>query len=206
MCRTYAPCFLARGARAGRRHRQRMKGRCPWRKGWCVPQSSCRVVECSISLARVCHDDVSVRGRLQQPTWLRWEKMGPDTAHTLRERERERERVETVGCHPSNNITRERDHSKEFAKDAESAFDTDFANHRPLVYTPSVVCGAPDTQKTPAPCDSGSHKVHILCETQGKCATSWVSHCTGKPRGSGWDSGRTKLPSPRAPPMPSDAN
>ena len=28
----------------------------------------------------------------------------------------------------------------------------------------------------------------------------------GKPRGSGWDSGRTKLPNPRAPPMPSDAD
>ena len=32
------------------------------------------------------------------------------------------------------------------------------------------------------------------------------AHCTGKPRGSGWDSGRTKLPNPRAPPMPSDAD
>ena len=30
--------------------------------------------------------------------------------------------------------------------------------------------------------------------------------CTGKPRGSGWDSGRTELPNPRAPPMPSDAD
>ena len=29
---------------------------------------------------------------------------------------------------------------------------------------------------------------------------------TGKPRGSGWDSGRTKLPNPRAPPTPSDAD
>ena len=28
----------------------------------------------------------------------------------------------------------------------------------------------------------------------------------GKPRGSGWDSGRTKLPNPRAPPTPSDAD
>ena len=36
--------------------------------------------------------------------------------------------------------------------------------------------------------------------------TSGSAHCTGKPRGSGWDSGRTKLPSPRAPPMPSDAD
>ena len=32
------------------------------------------------------------------------------------------------------------------------------------------------------------------------------AHCTGKPRGSGWDSGRTKLPNPRAPPTPSDAD
>ena len=40
-----------------------------------------------------------------------------------------------------------------------------------------------------------------------------LDHSTGKPRGcvgvrvlaSGWDSGRTKLPNPRAPPMPSDA-
>ena len=36
--------------------------------------------------------------------------------------------------------------------------------------------------------------------------TSGSAHCTGKPRGSGWDSGRTKLPNPRAPPMPSDAD
>ena len=36
--------------------------------------------------------------------------------------------------------------------------------------------------------------------------TSGSPHCTGKPRGSGWDSGRTKLPNPRAPPMPSDAD
>ena len=35
--------------------------------------------------------------------------------------------------------------------------------------------------------------------------TTGSAHCTGKPRGSGWDSGRTKLPNPRAPPMPSDA-
>ena len=32
------------------------------------------------------------------------------------------------------------------------------------------------------------------------------SPVTGKPRGSGRDSGRTKLPNPRAPPMPSDAD
>jgi len=32
-----------------------------------------------------------------------------------------------------------------------------------------------------------------------------LGSATGKPRGSGWDSGRTKLPYPRAPPMPSDA-
>ena len=45
-------------------------------------------------------------------------------------------------------------------------------------------------------------------ETGEKCAslTSGSAHCTGKPRGSGWDSGRTKLPNPRAPPMPSDAD
>ena len=45
-------------------------------------------------------------------------------------------------------------------------------------------------------------------ETGEKCAslTSGSTHCTGKPRGSGWDSGRTKLPNPRAPPMPSDAD
>ena len=36
--------------------------------------------------------------------------------------------------------------------------------------------------------------------------TTGSAHCTGKPRGSGWDSGRTKLPNPRAPPMPSDAD
>ena len=36
--------------------------------------------------------------------------------------------------------------------------------------------------------------------------TPGSAHCTGKPRGSGWDSGRTKLPNPRAPPMPSDAD
>ena len=36
--------------------------------------------------------------------------------------------------------------------------------------------------------------------------TSGSAHCTGKPRGSGWDSGRTKLPNPRAPPTPSDAD
>jgi len=35
--------------------------------------------------------------------------------------------------------------------------------------------------------------------------TPGSAHCTGKPRGSGWDSGRTKLPDPRAPPVPSDA-
>ena len=40
--------------------------------------------------------------------------------------------------------------------------------------------------------------------TPGSAHTA--THCTGKPRGSGWDSGRTKLPSPRAPPMPSDAD
>ena len=39
----------------------------------------------------------------------------------------------------------------------------------------------------------------------GFCAPG-SAHCTGKPRGSGWDSGRTKLPNPRAPPMPSDAD
>ena len=33
-----------------------------------------------------------------------------------------------------------------------------------------------------------------------------TSPSSGKPRGSGWDSGRTKLPNPRAPPMPSDAD
>ena len=45
-------------------------------------------------------------------------------------------------------------------------------------------------------------------ETGEKCAslTPGSAHCTGKPRGSGWDSGRTKLPNPRAPPMPSDAD
>ena len=36
--------------------------------------------------------------------------------------------------------------------------------------------------------------------------TTGSAHCTGKPRGSGWDSGRTKLPNPRAPPTPSDAD
>ena len=36
--------------------------------------------------------------------------------------------------------------------------------------------------------------------------TPGSAHCTGKPRGSGWDSGRTELPNPRAPPMPSDAD
>ena len=36
--------------------------------------------------------------------------------------------------------------------------------------------------------------------------TPGSAHCTGKPRGSGWDSGRTKLPNPRAPPTPSDAD
>ena len=36
--------------------------------------------------------------------------------------------------------------------------------------------------------------------------TSGSAHCTGKPRGSGWDSGRTKLPNPRAPPTLSDAD
>ena len=36
--------------------------------------------------------------------------------------------------------------------------------------------------------------------------TPGSTHCTGKPRGSGWDSGRTELPNPRAPPMPSDAD
>ena len=35
--------------------------------------------------------------------------------------------------------------------------------------------------------------------------TTGSAHCTGKPRGAGWDSGRTKLPNPRAPPTPSDA-
>ena len=30
--------------------------------------------------------------------------------------------------------------------------------------------------------------------------TSGSAHCTGKPRGSGWDSGRTKLHNPRFPP------
>ena len=45
-------------------------------------------------------------------------------------------------------------------------------------------------------------------ETGEKCAslTPGSAHCTGKPRGSGWDSGRTKLPNPRAPPTPSDAD
>ena len=36
--------------------------------------------------------------------------------------------------------------------------------------------------------------------------TPGSAHCTGKPRGSGWDSGRTKLPNPRAPPTLSDAD
>jgi hypothetical protein len=36
--------------------------------------------------------------------------------------------------------------------------------------------------------------------------TPGSAHCIGKPRGSGRDSGRTKLPNPRAPPMPSDAD
>merc|ERR1712127_1084508 len=36
--------------------------------------------------------------------------------------------------------------------------------------------------------------------------TPGSAHCTGRPRGSGWDSGRTKLPNPRAPPTPSDAD
>ena len=45
-------------------------------------------------------------------------------------------------------------------------------------------------------------------ETGEKCAslTPGSAHCAGKPRGSGWDSGRTELPNPRAPPMPSDAD
>ena len=34
----------------------------------------------------------------------------------------------------------------------------------------------------------------------GPTLTAGSAHCTGKPRGSGWDSGRTKLPYPRAPP------
>jgi hypothetical protein len=36
--------------------------------------------------------------------------------------------------------------------------------------------------------------------------TPGSAHCTREPRGSGWDSGRTELPNPRAPPMPSDAD
>ena len=36
--------------------------------------------------------------------------------------------------------------------------------------------------------------------------TYYLLYCTEKPRGSGWDSGRTKLPNPRAPPTPSDAD
>ena len=46
--------------------------------------------------------------------------------------------------------------------------------------------------------ETGGFTRQLETETPGGSA-----HCTGKPRGSGWDSGRTKLPYPRAPPMPS---
>ena len=46
----------------------------------------------------------------------------------------------------------------------------------------------------------GGGRVFITGLTPGS------AHCTGKPRGSGLDSGWTKLPNPRAPPMPSDAD
>ena len=48
--------------------------------------------------------------------------------------------------------------------------------------------------------ERGDRRVFIAGLTPGS------AHCTGKPRGSGWDSGRTKLPNPRAPPTPSDAD
>ena len=41
-------------------------------------------------------------------------------------------------------------HSKEFAKDHESAICTDFGNHRPLVYTPFACFGRSRPPDTPA--------------------------------------------------------